>query len=116
MIDRQDVLYAIRSAGRTPLLTFVTVLALSVGIGLNAGVLAILNFLLLDPPTKKDPASVVQIYPRYQGWSLGPATDSSFNAEDYDSDSSIRRAHSPICGGVADGSPPRLRRCTPARW
>jgi hypothetical protein len=32
LIDRQDVLYAIRSARRTPLLTFVTVLALSVGI------------------------------------------------------------------------------------
>jgi predicted permease len=84
LIDRQDVLYAIRSARRTPLLTFVTVLALSVGIGLNAGVFAILNFLFLNPPTKKDPASFVQIYPRYQGWSFGPATDSSFNAEDYE--------------------------------
>jgi hypothetical protein len=84
LIDRQDVLYAIRSARRTPLLTFVTVLALSVGIGLNAGVFAILNFVFLNPPTKKDPASFVQIYPRYQGWSIGPATDSSFNAEDYE--------------------------------
>ncbi len=83
-IDRQDVLYAIRSARRTPLLTFVMVLALSVGIGLNAGVFAILNFLFLNPPTKKDPASFVQIYPRYQGWYLGQARDSSFNAEDYD--------------------------------
>src|ERR1700722_13073392 len=84
LISRQDVLYAIRSARRTPLLTFVVVLALSVGIGLNAGVFAILNFLFLNPPTKKDPASFVQIYPRYQGWSIGPARDSSFNAEDYD--------------------------------
>lgn len=84
LIDRQDVLYAIRSARRTPLLTFVVVLALSVGIGLNAGVFAILNFLFLNPPTKKDPGSFVQIYPRYQGWSTGPATDSSFNAEDYE--------------------------------
>ena len=47
LIDRQDVLYAIRSARRTPLLTFVAVLALSVGIGLNAGVFAILNFYFL---------------------------------------------------------------------
>ena len=67
LIDRQDVLYAIRSARRTPLLTVVVVLALSIGIGLNAGVFAILNFLFLNPPTKKDPASFVQIYPRYQG-------------------------------------------------
>jgi hypothetical protein len=91
-IDRQDVLYAIRSARRTPLLTFVTVLALSVGIGLNAGVFAILNFVFLNPPTKKDPGSFVQIYPRYQGWSTGPATDSSFNAEDYDAIQSQSRS------------------------
>jgi MacB-like periplasmic core domain len=51
---------------------------------LNAGVFAILNFVFLTPPTKKDPASYVQIYPRYQGWSTGPARDSSFNAEDYE--------------------------------
>jgi predicted permease len=84
LIDRQDILYAIRSARRTPLLTFVVILALSIGIGLNAGVFAILNFLFLNPPTKKDPASFVQIYPRYEGWYIGPARDSSFNAEDYD--------------------------------
>jgi predicted permease len=84
LIDRQDVLYVIRSARRTPLLTFVVALALSVGIGLNAGVFAILNFMFLSPPTKKDPTGFVQIYPRYQGWYIGPARDSSFNAEDYD--------------------------------
>jgi putative ABC transport system permease protein len=92
LIDRQDILYAIRSARRTPLLTFVTVLALSVGIGLNAGVFAILNFVFLNPPTKKDPASFVQIYPRYQGWYLGQARDSSFNAEDYDAIQSQARS------------------------
>src|SRR5271163_3111053 len=84
LIDRQDVLYAIRSGRRSPLLTFVVVLALSVGIGLNAGVFTILNSLFLEPPTRKDPASFVQIYPRYQGWYIGRPQDSSFNAEDYD--------------------------------
>ena len=92
LIDRQDVLYAIRSARRTPLLTVVVVLALSIGIGLNAGVFAILNFLFLNPPTKKDPASFVQIYPRYQGWYIGQAMDSSFNAEDYDAIQSQSRS------------------------
>lgn len=43
MIDRQDVLYAVRSVQRTPLLTFLVVLALSIGIGLNAGVFTILD-------------------------------------------------------------------------
>ena len=84
LLDRQDVRYAIRSARRTPLLTFVVVLALSVGIGLNAGVFTILNSLFLEPPTRKDPSSFVQIYPRYQGWYIGRPQDSSFNAEDYD--------------------------------
>ena len=84
LIDRQDVRYAIRSARRSPLLTFVVVLALSVGIGLNAGVFTILNSLFLEPPTKKDPSSFVQIYPSYQGWYIGRPQDSSFNAEDYD--------------------------------
>src|ERR1051326_3068212 len=83
-IDRQDILYVIRSARRTPLRAFAAVLALSVCIGLNAGVFAILNFLFLNAPTKKDPDSFVQIYPRYQGWYIGPARDSSFNAEDYE--------------------------------
>ena len=84
LIDRQDIFYAIRSARRTPLLTFIVVLALSVGIGLNAGVFTILNSLFLDPLTKKDPASFAQIYPRYQGWYLGRPQDSSFNAQDYE--------------------------------
>jgi predicted permease len=92
LINRQDVIYALRSALRTPLLTSVTVLALSIGIGLNAGVFAILNFLFLNPPTKKDPASFAQIYPRYQGWYVGSDRDSSFNAEDYDAIQSQARS------------------------
>ena len=84
ILDRQDVLYAVRSARRTPFLTFVVVLALSVGIGLNAGVFTMLDSMFLEPPTRKDPASFVQIYPRYQGWYQGRAQDSSFNAADYD--------------------------------
>jgi len=84
VIGRQDFLYAMRSARRTPLLTFVVVLALSVGIGLNAGVFTILDSMLLEPPTTKDRASYVQIYPRYQGWYVGRERDSSFNAADYD--------------------------------
>ncbi len=97
LIDRQDVLYAVRSARRTPLLTFVVVLALSVGIGLNAGVFTILNSLFLEPPTRKDPSSFVQIYPRYQGWYIGRPQDSSFNAEDYEA----IRAQSQSLAGLA---------------
>ena len=95
LIDRQDVLYAIRSARRTPLLTFVVVLALSVGIGLNAGVFAILNFLFLNPPTKKDPASFVQIYPRYEGW-ISDQPETLPSTQKITPRSKPRRAHSPM--------------------
>ena len=83
-IDRQDVLYGLRSARRTPLLTFIVVLALSVGIGLNAGVFTIVDYLTLKPPTKKDPSGFAQIYPRYEGWFSGTPQFSRLNADDYD--------------------------------
>src|ERR1700746_1856600 len=66
-IDRQDLLYSIRSARRAPLLSIIAIVALSLGIGLNAGVFTLLNALFLNPPTENDPASFVQVYPKYEG-------------------------------------------------
>lgn len=83
LFNRQDFLYAIRSARRTPVLTCVVVLALATGIGLNAGVFTILNFLLLEPPTNKNPSTFVQIYPRYDGWLTGAGRLPSFTSADY---------------------------------
>src|ERR1700726_71059 len=83
-IDRQDLLYAVRSARRAPLLSIIAVGALSLGIGLNAGVFTLLNSLFLTPPVEKDRASFVQIYPRYEGWFTGAGQYSSFTTEDYD--------------------------------
>lgn len=84
-IDRQDLLYTIRSARRAPLLTIIAVAALSLGIGLNAGVFTLLNALFLSPPTEKEPSRFIQIYPRYEGWFTGAAQYSSFTTEDFDS-------------------------------
>ena len=83
-IDRQDLLYTIRSARREPLLSIIAVVALSLGIGLNAGVFTLLNAMFLNAPTRTNPASFVQIYPRYEGWFTGAAQFSSFTTEDYD--------------------------------
>ena len=83
-IDRQDLLYAIRSAQRAPALSIIAVVALSLGIGLNAGVFTLLNALFLSPPTQKDPSRFVQVYPRYEGWFTGAGQYSSFTTEDYD--------------------------------
>ncbi len=83
-IDRQDFLYTIRSARRAPLLSIIAVVALSLGIGLNAGVFTLLNAIFLNPPTQTDPSSFVQVYPRYEGWFMGAEQYSSFTTEDYD--------------------------------
>lgn len=83
-VDRQDFLYTFRSARRTPLLTIIVIVALSVGIGLNAGVFTIFSSLFFQPPVTRDAASFVQLYPRYEGWFTGAGQYSSFTAEDYD--------------------------------
>jgi predicted permease len=83
-IDRQDFLYTIRSARRAPLLSAIAILALSLGIGLNAGVFTLLNAMFLNPPTQTDPFRFVQIYPRYEGWSIGAGQYSTFTTEDYE--------------------------------
>lgn len=83
-INRQDLLYSVRSARRAPFLSLVAVIALTLGIGLNAGVFTMLNTMLLSPPTGKDPASFVQAYPRYEGWFTGAGQYSTFTAEDYE--------------------------------
>jgi hypothetical protein len=61
----QDLLYAFRSARRSPFLSAVAVVALSLGIGLNSGVFTLLNAMFLRPPTLQDPSSFVQLCPRY---------------------------------------------------
>ena len=83
LMDRQDLFYAIRSARRAPLLTLIAVVALSVGIGLNAGVFTILNYLFLQSPTKKHVSSFVQAYPRYEAWLTSAGQFSTFTTEDY---------------------------------
>jgi len=83
-IDRQDLLYTIRSARREPLLSSIAVVALSLGVGLNAGVFTLLNAMFLNAPTPINPATFVQLYPRYEGWFTGAGQISSFTTEDYD--------------------------------
>lgn len=79
----QDLLYALRAARRSPVLSTVAIVALALGIGLNAGVFTLFNAMLFQPPTLKDPASFVQIYPRYTGWTTRANQYSSFTTEDY---------------------------------
>ena len=80
----QDFRYALRSVRRAPLLSTVATLALGLGIGLNAGVFTLLNAMFLQAPTLIDPASFVQISPRYSGWFAGADRQFSFTTEDFD--------------------------------
>src|ERR1700722_3266216 len=80
----QDFRRALRSARRAPLLSSVAVLALALGIGLNTGVFSIVNAMFLRVPTRVDPASFVQICPRYTGWFAASDKNASFTTEDFD--------------------------------
>lgn len=83
-IGRQELLYTIRSGRRAPLLSVVAIVALGLGLGLNAGVFTLLNAIFLTPPTETDPSRFVQAYPRYEGWFTGGGQYSAFTTEDYD--------------------------------
>jgi predicted permease len=80
----QDLHRAVRSARRAPLLSTVAVLALALGIGLNTGVFTIANALFLRGPTRVDPASFVQVFPRYAGWFTGAEQSLGFTTEDFE--------------------------------
>jgi predicted permease len=80
----QDLLHAFRSARRSPLLSAVAVVALSLGMGLNTGVFTMLNAMFLRSPTLHEPGSFVQLCPRYSGWFTGANQFSSFTTEDFD--------------------------------
>ena len=94
--DRQDLLYSLRSARRTPLLTGIAVLALSVGIGLNTAVFTIVNMLLLAPPARENPSTFTQIYPHYEGWYTGSSLSNDLNSDDLDAIRSQTRALSEV--------------------
>jgi len=57
-----DLRYAIRAAGRRPLLSIVIVATLALGIGVSSGVFTLFDAAVLTPHVASDPASFVQIY------------------------------------------------------
>ena len=79
----QNFRYAVRSAKRAPLLSAMAILALALGIGLNTGVFTLLNAMFLRAPALVDPASFVQVCPRYSGWFTGADQNSAFTTEDF---------------------------------
>ena len=58
---RTDLRHALRLAGRTPLFTTLTILALALGIGATSAIFAVVNGVLLRPLAVRDPDRVVTV-------------------------------------------------------
>jgi putative ABC transport system permease protein len=57
----RDLRFAVRSLVRTPGFTWVALLVIAVGIGVNTAVFSVINAVLLKPLTYPDPQSMVQV-------------------------------------------------------
>ena len=80
----QDLRYAIRGIRRAPFLSLAVLLALCVGVGLNAAVFSVLDGAWLQPPVQNDPQSFVQAIPSYSGWFDTENLFHGFTVKDYD--------------------------------
>jgi predicted permease len=79
----QDLQYALRSVTRAPLVTCLMVLALSVGIGLNAGMFTMIAGFWFRARVEKDPNSFVQVLPKYNSTQYGTGGFFSSSVADY---------------------------------
>jgi putative ABC transport system permease protein len=79
----QDIRYAIRGVMRAPFLSLSVVLALAVGVGLNAAVFALLDSTWLQPPVDKSPSTFVRVIPSYSGWFDTEKLFATFSVNDY---------------------------------
>jgi putative ABC transport system permease protein len=67
----QDVRYALRMLAKSPSLTFIVVLTLSLGIGANTAIFGIVNGFFLRPLPVKSPEQIMMLAGRMQGDTLG---------------------------------------------
>jgi len=65
----RDLVYGFRMMRNAPLVSIAVTLTLAIGIGINTGIFAIINGILLRPRTDSDPATFARLYAQY--WSRG---------------------------------------------
>jgi hypothetical protein len=58
----QDVTFGVRSIRQSLLVALATVVTLTLGIGLSAGIFSLINAIWLRAPVEKDPGSFVRLY------------------------------------------------------
>src|SRR5215472_3031741 len=93
----RDLRYAVRAIMRAPFLSFVVLLALSAGIGLNAAVFALVETSWFRPPVEKDPASFIQVIPSYTGW-FSTEKFFTFTVNDYEAFRTRARSLQQVAG------------------
>src|SRR6478752_2643292 len=74
----QDVRYAVRGLRRTPTFTIVCIVILALAIGANAGVVSLLNALLVRELAVREPSSLVQVAFTTSQEADGPLTYTMF--------------------------------------
>lgn len=79
----QDLRHAWAAIRGNPLLALASVLTLTLGIGLNAGVFTVVDGLLFRARVQKDPESFVHLSPSYRGVAPGPEWPWSVSTRDY---------------------------------
>jgi predicted permease len=67
----QDVRYAFRMLGKSPMLTIIVILTLALGIGANTAIFGIVNGILLRPLPVKSPEQIMVLAGQAQGDTLG---------------------------------------------
>jgi predicted permease len=67
----QDVRYAFRMLGKSPMLTIIVILTLALGIGANTAIFGLVNGLLLRPLPVKSPDQIMVLAAQVQGDTLG---------------------------------------------
>ena len=93
----QGLRYALRGITRAPFLSFVVLLALSAGIGLNAAVFALVETGWFRGPVEKDPDSFIQVIPSYTGW-FSTEKFFSFTRTDYEAFRARARSLQQVAG------------------
>ena len=79
----QDVTFGVRSIRQSPLVAFATVVTLTLGIGLSAGIFSLINAVWLRPPVDKDSGSFVRLYTYNSQLSFNFGQPGSISLEDY---------------------------------
>ncbi len=79
----QDSTFGLRSIRQGPLVAAATVVTLTLGIGLSAGIFSFINAIWLRPPVAKDPGSFVRLYIYNSQPSFNFGQPGSISLEDY---------------------------------